>query len=65
MDKLQEVRENEQLRTLLMTECDIYFYDKISEVQFFQGTIRNTLLPVRYLLKTVVGENMFFSKITA
>ena len=34
MDKLQEVRENEQLRTLLMTECDIYFYDKISEVQF-------------------------------
>ena len=34
MDKLQEVRENEQLRILLMTECDIYFYDKISEVQF-------------------------------
>lgn len=34
MDKLQEVRENEQLRTLLMAECDIYFYDKISEVQF-------------------------------
>lgn len=27
MDKLQEARENEQLRTLLMTECDIYFYD--------------------------------------
>lgn len=34
MDKLQEVRENEQLRILLMTECDICFYDKISEVQF-------------------------------
>ena len=34
MDKLQEVRENEQLRILLMTECDIYFYDNISEVQF-------------------------------
>jgi len=30
MDKLQEVRENEQLRTLLMTECDIYFYDNMN-----------------------------------
>ena len=34
MDKLQEVRQNEQLRALLMIECDIYFYDNVSEVQF-------------------------------
>ena len=26
MDKLQYIRENEQLNILLMNECDIYFY---------------------------------------
>lgn len=34
MEKLEAIRHNNHLRNLLLTECDIYFYDEIREVQF-------------------------------
>ncbi|MDU7073705.1 MAG: hypothetical protein E6334_00285 [Streptococcus peroris] len=34
MEKLEAIRNNNHLRNLLLTECDIYFYDEIREVQF-------------------------------
>lgn len=34
MEKLEAIRDNNHLRNLLLTECDIYFYDQIREVQF-------------------------------
>lgn len=34
MALLETIRKNKKLNTLLMQECDIYFYDHIQEVQF-------------------------------
>ena len=34
MDLLKYIRQNNELNTLLMRECDIYFYDKIQQVAF-------------------------------
>ena len=34
MDLLKYIRQNNELNTLLMCECDIYFYDKIQQVAF-------------------------------
>ena len=31
---LQRIRKNKQLNTLLMHECDIYFYDEVRALQF-------------------------------
>ena len=59
MDKLQEVRENEQLRTLLMTECDIYFYDKISEVQFSGNNEEYSLACKAFAQEGSGGEYVF------
>lgn len=37
MDKLQYIRENEQLNILLMNECDIYFYKETGNTQFLEN----------------------------
>ena len=37
MDKLQYIRENEQLNILLMNECDIYFYKETGDTQFLEN----------------------------
>lgn len=34
MALLETIRKNKKLNTLLMQECDIYFYDHTQEVQF-------------------------------
>ena len=31
---LQRIRKNKQLNTLLMHECDIYFYEEVRALQF-------------------------------
>ena len=59
MDKLQEVRENEHLSTLLMTECDIYFYDKISEVQFSGNNEEYSLACKAFAQNGSGGEYVF------
>ena len=37
MDKLQYIRENKGLNTLLMRECDIYFYKETGKIQFSEN----------------------------
>ncbi len=37
MDKLRLIRENKEFNTLLMKECDIYFYSKTKETQFCEN----------------------------
>lgn len=45
MLQLQVIREDNQLRTLLMQECDILFYDQLKEVEFSQNNEVYSLLP--------------------
>ena len=37
MDKLQYIRENKRLNTLLMRECDIYVYKETGKIQFSEN----------------------------
>lgn len=37
MDLFKDIKENKKLNTLLMRECDIYFYEQSRETQFLSN----------------------------
>ena len=48
MLQLQVIREDNQLRNLLMKECDILFYDQLKEVEFSQNNEVYSLSPIAF-----------------
>ena len=48
MNQLQVIREDKQLRILLMQECDILFYDQLKEVEFSQNNEVYSLSPIAF-----------------
>lgn len=57
MLQLQVIREDNQLRNLLMKECDILFYNQLKEVEFSQNNEVYSLSPIAFA-KDGSGENM-------
>lgn len=56
MLQLQVIREDKQLRILLMQECDILFYDQLKEVEFSQNNEVYSLSPIAFAKDGSVGE---------
>ena len=56
MNQLQVIREDKQLRILLMQECDIFFYDQLKEVEFSQNNEVYSLSPIAFAKDGSGGE---------
>ena len=56
MNQLQVIREDKQLRILLMQECDIIFYDQLKEVEFSQNNEVYSLSPIAFAKDGSGGE---------
>ena len=56
MNQLQVIRENKQLRILLMQECDIFFYDQLKEVEFSRNNEVYSLSPIAFAKDGSGGE---------
>lgn len=56
MLQLQVIREDNQLRNLLMKECDILFYDQLKEVEFSQNNEVYSLSPIAFAKDGSGGE---------
>ena len=56
MNQLQVIREDKQLRILLMQECDILFYDQLKEVEFSQNNEVYSLSPIAFAQDGSGGE---------
>ena len=56
MLQLQVIREDNQLRNLLMKECDILFYDQLKEVEFSQNNEVYSLSPIVFAKDGSGGE---------
>lgn len=56
MNQLQVIRENKQLRILLMQECDILFYDQLKEVEFSKNNEVYSLSPIAFAKDGSGGE---------
>ena len=56
MNQLQVIREDKQLRFLLMQECDILFYDQLKEVEFSQNNEVYSLSPIAFAKDGSGGE---------
>lgn len=56
MNQLQVIREDNQLRILLMQECDILFYDQLKEVEFSQNNEVYSLSPIAFAKDGSGGE---------
>ncbi len=56
MLQLQVIREDKQLRILLMKECDILFYDQLKEVEFSQNNEVYSLSPIAFAKDGSGGE---------
>lgn len=59
MNQLQVIREDKQLRILLMQECDILFYDQLKEVEFSQNNEVYSLSPIAFAKDGNGGEFVF------
>ena len=59
MNQLQVIREDKQLRILLMQECDILFYDQLKEVEFSQNNEFYSLSPIAFAKDGSGGEFVF------
>ena len=59
MNQLQVIRENGPLRSLLMQECDILFYDQLKEVEFSQNNEFYSLSPIAFAKDGSGGEFVF------
>ena len=59
MNQLQVIREDNQLRNLLMKECDILFYDQLKEVEFSQNNEVYSLSPIAFAKDGSGGEFVF------
>ena len=59
MNQLQVIREDSQLRSLLMKECDILFYDQLNEVEFSQNNEVYSLSPIAFAKDGSGGEFVF------
>lgn len=59
MNQLQVIREDKQLRILLMQECDILFYDQLKEVEFSQNNEVYSLSPIAFAKDGSGGEFVF------
>lgn len=59
MNQLQVIREDNQLRNLLMKECDILFYDQLKEVEFSQNNGVYSLSPIAFAKDGSGGEFVF------
>lgn len=59
MNQLQVIRENGPLRSLLMQECDILFYDQLKEVEFSQNNEVYSLSPIAFAKDGSGGEFVF------
>lgn len=55
------IGKNKELNTMLMHECDIYFYEQLQDVQFSENQETYSML-CRALPVTAAEENMFFLK---
>ena len=58
MNQLQVIREDKQLRILLMQECDILFYDQLKEVEFSQYNEVYSLSPIAFARDGSGGEDV-------
>ena len=56
MNQLQVIREDKQLRILLMQECDILFYDQLKEIEFSQNNEVYSLSPIAFAKDGSGGE---------
>lgn len=56
MNQLQVIREDNQLRSSLMKECDILFYDQLKEVEFSQNNEVYSLSPIAFAKDGSGGE---------
>ena len=56
MLQLQVIREDNQLRNLLMKECDILFYEQLEEVEFSQNNEVYSLSPIAFAKDGSGGE---------
>ena len=56
MNQLQVIREDKQLRILLMQECDILFYDQLKEVEFSKNNEVYSLQPIAFAKDGSGGE---------
>ncbi len=56
MNQLQVIREDKQLRILLMQECDILFYDQLKEVEFSKNNEVYSLSPIAFAKDGSGGE---------
>ena len=56
MNQLQVISEDNQLRNLLMKECDILFYDQLKEVEFSQNNEVYSLSPIAFAKDGSGGE---------
>ena len=56
MNQLQVIREDKQLRILLMQECDSLFYDQLKEVEFSQNNEVYSLSPIAFAKDGSGGE---------
>ena len=59
MNQLQVIREDKQLRILLMQECDILFYDQLKEVEFSKNNEVYSLSPIAFAKDGSGGEFVF------
>ena len=59
MNQLQVIRENGPLRSLLMQECDILFYDQLKEVEFSLNNEVYSLSPIAFAQDGSGGEFVF------
>ena len=59
MNQLQVIREDKQLRILLMQVCDILFYDQLKEVEFSQNNEVYSLSPIAFAKDGSGGEFVF------
>ena len=59
MNQLQVIREDSQLRSSLMQECDILFYDQLKEVEFSQNNEVYSLSPIAFAKDGSGGEFVF------
>ena len=59
MNQLQVIREDSQLRSSLMKECDILFYDQLKEVEFSQNNEVYSLSPIVFAEDGSGGEFVF------
>ena len=56
MNQLQVIREDKQLRILLMQECDILFYNQLKEVEFSKNNEVYSLSPIAFAKDGSGGE---------